>query len=108
MAPHEVPVLVARHWAEGGKGAEDVARAVVRLVEDGASAAKGFSFVYPDEAPLLDKIGAIATKVYDPGGVSGSACSKRRVMATPRCAWPRRSTRFPPTPAHVAPPAATP
>jgi formate--tetrahydrofolate ligase len=72
MAPHDVPVLVARHWAEGGKGAEDVARAVVRLVEDGASAAKGFSFVYPDEAPLLDKIGAIATKIYGAAGVSAS------------------------------------
>jgi formate--tetrahydrofolate ligase len=49
-----------------------VARAVVRLVEDGASGAKGFTFVYPDEAPLLDKIGAIATKIYGAAGVSAS------------------------------------
>src|SRR5579864_4120774 len=33
MAHHEAPVIVARHWAEGGKGAEDVARAVVAIVE---------------------------------------------------------------------------
>jgi len=45
---------------------------VVRLVEAGASAAKGFSFVYPDEALLLDKIGAIATKIYGAAGVSAS------------------------------------
>ncbi len=70
MKRHEVPVLVARHWAEGGKGAEGVARAVVDLVENGPKAADGFRFVYPDEAPLLDKIGAIATKVYGAAGVS--------------------------------------
>jgi formate--tetrahydrofolate ligase len=70
MKRHEVPVLVARHWAEGGKGAEGVARAVVDLVENGPKAADGFRFVYPDEAPLLEKIGAIATKVYGAAGVS--------------------------------------
>ena len=66
-----MPVLVARHWAEGGKGAENVARAVVDLIEKGPKAADGFRFVYPDEAPLLDKIGAIATKIY---GAAGVAC----------------------------------
>ena len=70
MQRHEVPVLVARHWAEGGKGAEAVARAVVELIEKGPKAADGFRFVYPDEAPLLEKIGAIATKVYGAAGVS--------------------------------------
>jgi formate--tetrahydrofolate ligase len=70
MAKHEVPVLVARHWAEGGKGAEDVARTVVDLIEKGPKASDGFRFVYPDEAPLLDKITAIATKIYGAAGVS--------------------------------------
>ena len=45
MKRHEVPVLVARHWAEGGKGAEGVARAVVELIENGPKAADGFRFV---------------------------------------------------------------
>lgn len=70
MARHEVPVLVARHWAEGGKGAEEVARTVVGLIEKGPKASDGFRFVYPDEAPLLDKINAIATKIYGAAGVS--------------------------------------
>ena len=69
MARHEVPVLVARHWAEGGQGAENVARAVVELVEHGPSAKDSFRFVYPEEATLLDKIGAIATKIYGAAGV---------------------------------------
>jgi formate--tetrahydrofolate ligase len=36
MGAHGVPVIVARHWAEGGKGAEDVARAVVDVIENGS------------------------------------------------------------------------
>src|SRR5512134_314110 len=33
MAHHEAPVLLATHWAEGGKGAEQVARKVVELID---------------------------------------------------------------------------
>src|SRR4029079_19184341 len=35
MIPHQVPVILANHWAEGGAGAADVARAVVDLIEKG-------------------------------------------------------------------------
>ncbi|WP_428420309.1 formate--tetrahydrofolate ligase [Methylibium sp.] len=73
MAKHEVPVIVARHWAEGGKGAEDVARAVVEIVEKGQSGAAGFKFVYDESLPLMDKITAIATKIYGAAKVTASA-----------------------------------
>jgi formate--tetrahydrofolate ligase len=74
MARHEVPVIVARHWAEGGKGAEAVARAVVDLVEGRAKqATPGFQFVYDESAPLMDKITAIATKIYGAAKVTASA-----------------------------------
>ncbi|QAZ39012.1 formate--tetrahydrofolate ligase [Methylibium sp. Pch-M] len=73
LAKHEVPVIVARHWAEGGKGAEDVARAVVEIVEKGQSGAAGFKFVYDESLPLLDKITAIATKIYGAAKVNASA-----------------------------------
>jgi len=73
MRRHEVPVVVARHWAEGSAGAEGVARAVVDLIEHGPSARAGFRFVYPDEAPLLDKLHAIATQIYDAAGVTCDA-----------------------------------
>src|SRR3989442_6999522 len=33
MAHHEAPVILARHWANGGKGAEEVARTVIKLIE---------------------------------------------------------------------------
>ena len=53
--------VVARHWAEGGKGAEGVARAVVSLIE---KSTKKHTFVYPDNATLEEKIIAVATKIY--------------------------------------------
>jgi formate--tetrahydrofolate ligase len=67
MAHHEAPVLLARHWAEGGKGAEDVARAVVKIVD---STPTNFKFVYEENATLWEKIQTIATKIYGAGNVT--------------------------------------
>ena len=73
MARHEVPVIVARHWAEGGKGAEDLARAVVEIIENGQAGSAGFKFVYDEALPLMDKISVIATKIYGAAKVTASA-----------------------------------
>jgi formate--tetrahydrofolate ligase len=70
MQPHNVPVLLANHWAEGGAGAADVARTVVDLVEKGENR---FKFVYEDSVPLWDKIKTIATKIYGAGDVTADA-----------------------------------
>jgi formate--tetrahydrofolate ligase len=58
--------VVARHWAEGGAGAEDLARAVWAAAEVGAP---DFQLLYPDDASLASKIETIATKVYGADGV---------------------------------------
>jgi len=60
VAPKGVKVILARHFAEGGKGAVDLAHEVVRLCEEPS----GFKFVYSDSTPLWDKIRAVATKIY--------------------------------------------
>ena len=70
LAYLDVPVLSARHWADGGAGAEEVARAVVALTEKPNS---GFKFVYEDDAPLWDKMKAIATKIYGASDISADA-----------------------------------
>jgi len=57
---------LCRHWADGGKGAQDLARDVVRLVEEPSS----FKPLYPVEAPLADKIRTIAKEIYRAGDVS--------------------------------------
>jgi formate--tetrahydrofolate ligase len=53
-------VVMAKHWADGGKGAAEVAKEVVALCERPSN----FKFVYPDEMPLWDKMKTIATKIY--------------------------------------------
>jgi formate--tetrahydrofolate ligase len=56
-----VEALMADHWAEGGKGAADVARAVVKVAESGKSKLK---FLYADDMPLYEKIRTIAKEIY--------------------------------------------
>src|ERR1700741_2514697 len=59
-AAHGVRVIPATHFADGGKGALELAREVVRLCEQPSR----FHFVYEDGATLWDKMKAIATKIY--------------------------------------------
>jgi formate--tetrahydrofolate ligase len=56
-----VEALMADHWALGGEGAADVARAVVKVVESGKSKLK---LLYPDDMPLLEKTRTIAKEIY--------------------------------------------
>ena len=56
-----VEALIADHWAEGGAGAADVARAVVKAAESGKSKLK---LLYPDDMPLCEKIRTIAREIY--------------------------------------------
>ncbi len=74
MAHHGAKVIVARHWAEGGKGAVEVAKEVVRLCNEPNS----FKYVYEDETSLWDKMKAIATKIY--GAADITADSKVRTQ----------------------------
>lgn len=55
-----VRIVLATHWADGGKGATDLAKAVVELCD----APSTVTFVYPDEAPLWEKVNAVAKRVY--------------------------------------------
>ena len=56
-----VRAVLCRHWAMGGAGAEDLARAVVDLACSGAA---DFRLLYPDDMPLWDKIETVATRIY--------------------------------------------
>ncbi len=56
-----VEAVMADHWAMGGPGAADVARAVVKIVDQGKSNLK---LLYPDEMPLFEKIRTIAKEIY--------------------------------------------
>jgi formate--tetrahydrofolate ligase len=70
IALQDTPVVLAKHWAEGGAGAEDVARAVVDVI---AKSKPAFRFVYEDSATLWDKVKAVATKIYGAADISADA-----------------------------------
>jgi len=63
------PFVMANHWAEGGKGAAELAKIVVGLCEQPSKPA----FVYDDSDTLWDKIGKIAKKVYRASEVTADA-----------------------------------
>jgi len=76
LAPYGVPVVVSKHWAEGGKGAEELARTVVELTE---SAESDFNFLYSDDQPLWDKMKAIATKIYGASDITADADVRSKI-----------------------------
>ena len=60
-AAQGVKAVRASHWAEGGRGAEELAREVARLADTGMSQ---FSPLYCSDVPLWDKARTIATEIY--------------------------------------------
>jgi formate--tetrahydrofolate ligase len=68
-------VVVATHWADGGKGAAEVARIVVELCEQPSSP----TFVYDDADTLWDKMTKIATRVYGASDVTADTKVRNRI-----------------------------
>jgi formate--tetrahydrofolate ligase len=56
-----VEAVMADHWAMGGAGAADVAKAVVKVIDAGKSKVR---YLYHDEMPLFEKIETIAREIY--------------------------------------------
>lgn len=77
---NNVRVALAEVWAKGGKGALDLAKHVVEIVESGKS---NFTPLYSWDAPVKEKIKAIATKIYGASDVDYSALANKnlRVIA---------------------------
>ena len=69
MSKLGVPVVLATHWGDGGKGAAEVARVVVDLCEKPSRV----TFVYEDSDTLWDKINKVAKKVYHAGEVTADS-----------------------------------
>jgi len=74
---HEAPIVVCRHWAEGGKGAEELARTVVDMID---KVPGDFHFVYDESATLWDKATAIATKLYGASQVTADSKIRAQIM----------------------------
>ncbi len=68
-------VAVCNHFAEGGAGAVDLARAVVEAANEPST----FKLLYPNEMSLRDKIHTIATKVYGADGVKYEPSASKQI-----------------------------
>ena len=66
-------VAISSHFLDGGKGAKDLAEAVVEAAEEPSS----FEPLYPDSASLREKIDVIARRVYGADGVSYTPAAAR-------------------------------
>ena len=60
--------VICKHWAEGGAGAEDLARVVAPKADQGAD----FKTLYPDSLPLAEKIETVCKEIYRADSVSMS------------------------------------
>ncbi len=63
-----VGFAVNNAFAEGGKGAEELANTVVKTIEDTPS--PKLQYLYKDDDSVKDKIEAVAKKIYGAGSVS--------------------------------------
>jgi len=73
-----VNVVLARHWAQGGAGAEELAWIVAGIVDNAPGQHR---FVYPDGASLWHKIESIATKIYGAAQVTADPKVRQQLDA---------------------------
>ena len=71
-AVYGAQVMVARHWAQGGAGAVDLAHAVVALCDQ----PNQFQFAYDEQQSLWQKAETLARKIYGAQGISADAKAK--------------------------------
>jgi formate--tetrahydrofolate ligase len=72
-----VDVVLASHWAEGGKGAAALAQRVVALCETPSQ----FQFVYEEQDSLWEKLNKIAKKVYRAREVAADSKIYQQIQA---------------------------
>jgi methylenetetrahydrofolate dehydrogenase (NADP+)/methenyltetrahydrofolate cyclohydrolase/formyltetrahydrofolate synthetase len=75
--------VLADHWAQGGEGAAALAEAVVKACDEPAE----FTYLYPLNMGIKEKIETIAREVYKAGGVEYSAAAERQIAAFERAGF---------------------
>jgi formate--tetrahydrofolate ligase len=82
VAAEGVRALPATHFAEGGAGAQDLAKGVLAALDEPSPYT--FSFTYDDDMSLTAKVEAIATRLYGAGLVTWDARARRRLLRVER------------------------
>jgi len=63
----DVPIVSSTHWADGGKGAKELAEVVVNTIE---TKSNNFKYLYNDDLDLWKKMETVAKKIYGASGIS--------------------------------------
>ena len=74
-AEYDARSAVTTHFADGGRGATELAEAVAEAAQEPSE----FAVLYPDEASLKSKIETVATRVYGADGVEYSATANKQL-----------------------------
>ncbi len=69
--------VLANHWADGGNGAVELAKAVVKACEKPSS----FKLLYPDNMPIKKKIETIAKEIYQADGVTFEPLAEKQIAS---------------------------
>ncbi|MFL2553008.1 MAG: formate--tetrahydrofolate ligase [Gammaproteobacteria bacterium] len=72
----DVPIVSSTHWADGGKGAEELARKVVATID---TAENNFKYLYNDDMKLWDKMETIAKKIYGASSITAPANVRKQI-----------------------------
>ncbi|MCB0895473.1 MAG: formate--tetrahydrofolate ligase [Nocardioidaceae bacterium] len=67
----------ATHVVDGGTGAQDLAKGVLQALDDPSP--YSFGFTYPDDLALVDKVEAVASRVYGAGSLSWDAKARKQL-----------------------------
>ncbi len=76
LAHHQVELVLADHWAHGGAGAEELAKSVVRVIEQSPADVR---LLYEDGAPLWEKMVAIAGRIYGASDVVADTAVRKQI-----------------------------
>ena len=79
--------IVSKHWAEGGAGAENLAKEILNIVDHREP---GCTYVYDENLSLWDKIETIATKLYGASSITASTKIKAQLKT-----WDELYGKFP-------------
>ena len=72
-------VTITEVHAKGGEGGEDLAKAVVKAVQDHVAAGRPFTPLFVDDAPVMEKVEAIATRMYKAKEVQVETSAKKQL-----------------------------
>lgn len=72
---HNTPLAHCTHWADGSKGAVDLAEKVIALAEQSNAA---FTLLYPDTMPLVEKVRTVANRIYGAADIELSATAAKQ------------------------------